>query len=65
MYHKGEEIHVSAAEARAGRRGSSLLKALLIGLAIVVAAMIGFFIFGSETAPSQGGPVQSEATAAP
>lgn len=57
MHREGEEIHVSTNEARAGRKGSYLLQILVISLILVVAAMAGLWLFGSETAPDQGGPV--------
>lgn len=57
MHHEGEEIHVSTNEARAGRKGSFLLQILVISLVVVIAVMGGLFLFGSETAPNQGGPV--------
>jgi flagellar basal body-associated protein FliL len=57
MHREGEEVHVSTNEARAGRKGSFLLQILVISLILVVAAMAGLWLFGSQTAPSQGGPV--------
>lgn len=57
MHREGEEVHVSTNEARAGRKGSFLLQTLVISLIVVVAAMAGLWLYGSNTAPNQGGPV--------
>ena len=61
MHREGEEIHVSTTEARAGRKGSFLLQVLLLSLIAVVAVMGGFWLYGSQTAPDQGGPVTEAA----
>ena len=57
MHREGEEVHVSTNEARAGRKGSFLLQILIISLVLVIAAMAGLYLFGSQTAPNQGGPI--------
>lgn len=65
MYRQGDEIHVSETEAKAGRKGSFLFQVLVLSLTVVLAVMAAIYVFGSETAPSQGGPVEAESAAAP
>lgn len=62
MHREGDEIHVDKVEARAGNRGSFVLKILLLSLALLLLAYGVTLLVGASTAPYQPEPV---ATATP
>lgn len=60
MHREGEEIHVDAEEARAGRKGSHLLKILVISLVVIVALYSATWIIGSYNAPDVPEPAATD-----
>lgn len=60
MHREGEEIHVDKTDARAGSKGSVLLKMLLIGLAVIVVLYGVTLVVGTETAPYVPEPAASD-----
>ncbi len=60
MHREGPEIHLDAEEARAGRKGSFMLKVLLISLVLIVAAMAAIWLIGAPAAPTMADPEATE-----
>lgn len=61
MHREGEEVHVDAQEARAGNRGSTLLKILLISLALIAVLYAVTLVVGTGTAPYVPEPAATDA----
>lgn len=60
MHREGPEIHLDPQEARAGRKGSFLLKVLLLSMVLIVAAMGAIWLIGAATAPEAPAPEPTE-----
>lgn len=60
MHREGPEVHLDAQEARAGRKGTFLLKILLISMVLIVTAMTTIWLIGAPAAAPKPDP---EATA--
>ena len=60
MHREGEEVHVDPVEARAGGRGSFVLKILLISLALLLLLYGITLLIGIGTAPHVPEPAASD-----
>ncbi len=60
MHREGPEVHIDEQEARAGRKGTFLLKILLLSMVLVVAAMGAIWLVGAATAPELPDPEPTE-----
>lgn len=57
MHREGDEIHVDPIEARAGRRGSFLLRILLISLVLLALLYGVILLVGTASAPHNPEPI--------
>lgn len=63
MHREGEEIHVSAEEAKSGKRGNHVLTILIISILLAAAAMTIAWVTGALTT-TDGTPNPRETPAA-
>ena len=49
MFRKGDEVHITTEEARAGTTNVGMRYVLAISLALVIVALSGIWIFGAMT----------------